>query len=41
MARDQAIELDGIRVGDRVTVHYVLDFGRNLAKSLTVGMSAT
>jgi hypothetical protein len=35
MAQGQSINLGAIRAGDRVTIHYVLDSGRNVARSVT------
>jgi hypothetical protein len=41
MSQERSIALTDIRVGDRVTIHYVLDAGKNVAKSVTVTSRAT
>lgn len=40
-ARERSIALADVRVGDRMTIHYVLDSGKNVVKSLTVTSTAT
>jgi hypothetical protein len=41
MSQERSIPLADIRVGDRVTIHYVIDSGKNVVKSMTVTSRAT
>jgi hypothetical protein len=41
MAQERSIQLADIRVGDRVKIHYVIDSGKNVAKSITVTSRST
>jgi hypothetical protein len=41
LAKAGSIQLADIRAGDRVTIHYRLDSGKNVAKSITVTAPAT
>lgn len=40
-AQGQSIELGQIRPGAQVTIHFVLDLGKNVAKSVSVSSPAT
>lgn len=41
LAQGRSIQLADIRSGDRVTIEYVLDSGKNVAKSVTITVPAT
>jgi hypothetical protein len=41
MSKGESISLADIRAGDRVTIHYVLDSGKNVATRITVTAGAT
>lgn len=41
LAHEGPIALANLRTGDRVTIHYVLDSGENVAKTIFVTMPAT
>lgn len=40
-AQGQPIQLADIKAGDRVTIHYVLDSGKNVARRIAVAPRAT